>query len=61
MVGLIPDSEVERCKGSKPVLSDEERLQLVDAVKWVDEVLTGAAFAKLRPACWPFEHCRATN
>ncbi|CAD7697040.1 unnamed protein product [Ostreobium quekettii] len=44
VVGLIPDSEVERCKGSKPVLCDEERLLLVDAVKWVDEVLTGVPY-----------------
>ncbi|CAD7705239.1 unnamed protein product [Ostreobium quekettii] len=44
VVGLIPDSEVERCKGSKPVLCDDERYLLVDAVKWVDEVLTGVPY-----------------
>ncbi len=42
VVGLIPDSEILRCKGP-PVLNEEERLVLVDAVKWVDEVITGEA------------------
>ncbi len=41
VVGLIPDSEILRCKGP-PVLNDEERLALVECVKWVDEVLQGA-------------------
>jgi ethanolamine-phosphate cytidylyltransferase len=40
-VGLIPDSEILRCKGP-PVLDEEERLTLVQAVKWVDQVITGA-------------------
>lgn len=40
VVGLIPDSEILRCKGP-PVLNEEERLLLVDNVKWVDEVITG--------------------
>eukprot|EP00882_Tetradesmus_deserticola_P027303 GHRQ01030195.1.p1 GENE.GHRQ01030195.1~~GHRQ01030195.1.p1 ORF type:complete len:249 (+),score=114.02 GHRQ01030195.1:487-1233(+) len=38
VVGLIPDSEILRCKGP-PVLVERERYLLVDAVKWVDEVL----------------------
>ncbi len=41
VVGLIPDSEILRCKGP-PVQDEEERLTLVEAVKWVDEVITGA-------------------
>lgn len=41
VVGLIPDSEILRCKGP-PVQNEEERLALVEAVKWVDEVITGA-------------------
>lgn len=40
MVGLIPDSEILRCKGP-PVLNERERYLLVDAVKWVDEVVKG--------------------
>ena len=40
VVGLIPDSEILRCKGP-PVLNEDERMLLVDNVKWVDEVITG--------------------
>lgn len=40
VVGLIPDSEILRCKGP-PVLDERERYLLVDAVKWVDEVVKG--------------------
>lgn len=40
VVGLIPDKEILRCKGP-PVLNEDERLLLVDNVKWVDEVITG--------------------
>lgn len=40
VVGLIPDSEIRRCKGP-PVMSDEERHTMVESVKWVDEVITG--------------------
>jgi ethanolamine-phosphate cytidylyltransferase len=42
VVGLIPDSEIRRCKGP-PVMSDAERHTMVESVKWVDEVITGAA------------------
>jgi len=40
VVGLIPDSEILRCKGP-PVLNERERTLLVDAVKWVDEIVKG--------------------
>ena len=40
VLGLIPDSEILRCKGP-PVMNEEERHVLVEAVKWVDEVITG--------------------
>ncbi|KAJ9506284.1 hypothetical protein QJQ45_000066 [Haematococcus lacustris] len=43
VVGLIPDSEILRCKGP-PVQTEDERLVLVDAVKWVDEVITGVPY-----------------
>lgn len=43
VVGLVPDSEILRCKGP-PILNDEERLKLVQSVKWVDEVLTGVPY-----------------
>ena len=40
VVGLVPDKEILRCKGP-PVLNDKERYTLVDAVKWVDEIISG--------------------
>lgn len=43
VVGLIPDSEILRCKGP-PVMNEEERHVLVEAVKWVDEVITGVPY-----------------
>eukprot|EP00775_Hariotina_reticulata_P012936 gene12936-13064_t len=43
VVGLIPDREILRCKGP-PVLDEQERLLLVDAVKWVDEIITGVPY-----------------
>ena len=42
VVGLVPDSEIRRCKGP-PVMNEAERHTMVESVKWVDEVLTGAA------------------
>lgn len=43
VVGLIPDREILRCKGP-PLLDEDERLELVESVKWVDEVLTGVPY-----------------
>ena len=47
VVGLVPDSEILRCKGP-PILNDHERLKLVESVKWVDDVLTGAGVVDCR-------------
>eukprot|EP00193_Tetraselmis_chui_P020197 CAMPEP_0177794922 /NCGR_PEP_ID=MMETSP0491_2-20121128/25925_1 /TAXON_ID=63592 /ORGANISM="Tetraselmis chuii, Strain PLY429" /LENGTH=466 /DNA_ID=CAMNT_0019317653 /DNA_START=115 /DNA_END=1515 /DNA_ORIENTATION=+ len=43
VVGLIPDSEIIRCKGP-PVQCEEERMTMVSSVKWVDEVITGVPY-----------------
>uniref|UniRef100_A0A7S3R010 ethanolamine-phosphate cytidylyltransferase n=1 Tax=Dunaliella tertiolecta TaxID=3047 RepID=A0A7S3R010_DUNTE len=43
VVGLIPDSEILRCKGP-PVLNEDERYALVSSVKWVDEVISGVPY-----------------
>ena len=40
VVGLVPDSEILRCKGP-PVQNEQERKTMVEAVKWVGEVITG--------------------
>lgn len=50
VVGLIPDSEIRRCKGP-PVLNENERYLLVDAIKWVDEVITGEQAQAQQAAC----------
>ena len=50
VVGLIPDSEIQRCKGP-PVMNEAERYTMVESVKWVDEVITGARRARLM-SCW---------
>ncbi|GLI58512.1 hypothetical protein VaNZ11_000248 [Volvox africanus] len=43
VVGLINDAEILRCKGP-PVMNEEERYTLVEAVKWVDEILRGVPY-----------------
>eukprot|EP00798_Chlamydomonas_sp_ICE-L_P032543 gene32543-17260_t len=43
VVGLIPDSEILRCKGP-PVMDEKERTVLVEAIKWVDEVVQGVPY-----------------
>lgn len=40
VVGLVPDREIMRCKGP-PVQNEQERKIMVEAVKWVGEVITG--------------------
>ena len=43
VVGVNPDTEIEQYKGP-PVMNDEERCTLVEAVKWVDEVIPKAPY-----------------
>jgi len=38
VVGVVNDAEIRRCKGP-PVMTEEERVAAVSAVKWVDEVI----------------------
>eukprot|EP00285_Hemiselmis_virescens_P019770 CAMPEP_0173378468 /NCGR_PEP_ID=MMETSP1356-20130122/1620_1 /TAXON_ID=77927 ORGANISM="Hemiselmis virescens, Strain PCC157" /NCGR_SAMPLE_ID=MMETSP1356 /ASSEMBLY_ACC=CAM_ASM_000847 /LENGTH=429 /DNA_ID=CAMNT_0014331543 /DNA_START=243 /DNA_END=1532 /DNA_ORIENTATION=+ len=44
IVGLNPDSEVVRYKGSAPLFKEEERLQAIKACKWVDEVVENVPY-----------------
>lgn len=46
VVGLVPDREILRCKGP-PVQNQQERKIMVEAVKWVGQVIEGThcAFA----------------
>lgn len=48
VVGLVPDSEILRCKGP-PLMNETERLEMVESVKWVDEVVTDVPY-DLTPA-----------
>lgn len=43
MVGVHSDEEITRNKGP-PVMNDEERLAIVKACKWVDEVAFGTPY-----------------
>lgn len=43
VVGVNPDSDIKKYKGP-PVMNDEERCALVEAVKWVDEVIPKAPY-----------------
>jgi len=48
VVGLVPDREILRCKGP-PLMNQDERLEMVESVKWVDEVVTDVPY-DLTPA-----------
>ncbi|KAL3160740.1 hypothetical protein ABBQ32_010650 [Trebouxia sp. C0010 RCD-2024] len=43
VVGLVPDREIMRCKGP-PVQNEQERKIMVEAVKWVGEVITDVPY-----------------
>lgn len=43
VVGLIPDHEILAVKGP-PVMNEQERYTMVEAVKWVDEVIRGVPY-----------------
>jgi len=43
IVGVNSDETITQCKG-KPVFNDEERLEMVKACKWVDEVVEGVPY-----------------
>lgn len=39
MVGVLTDEEVQRWKPNKPFIPFEERIQIVESIKYVDEVV----------------------
>jgi len=44
IVGLNPDSEVVRYKGSAPLFQESERLAAIKACKWVDQVVENVPY-----------------
>lgn len=44
VVGVNDDASITKCKGTAPVLNDEERVAMVKACKWVDEVVLGVPY-----------------
>jgi ethanolamine-phosphate cytidylyltransferase len=44
VVGLNSDESIQSCKGQAPLLNDEERLRMVAACKFVDEVVPGVPY-----------------
>lgn len=44
VVGLVADDEVERNKGSRPVMPEEERALALEGCKFVDEVIRGVPY-----------------
>jgi len=44
VVGINSDESITACKGTPPVLNDEERTTAVEGCKWVDEVVSGAPY-----------------
>mmetsp|Transcript_12087 Transcript_12087/g.22403 ORF Transcript_12087/g.22403 Transcript_12087/m.22403 type:complete len:512 (+) Transcript_12087:188-1723(+) len=40
LVGINSDASIAECKGTAPVMNDEERCSAVKACKWVDEIIT---------------------
>lgn len=67
VVGLVPDSEIRRCKGP-PVQNQEERRVMVEAVKWVGQVITGLPLSALLLCClqncdvvWPVQQVCITT
>lgn len=43
IVGVIADDEIRRCKGP-PVMSQDERAEMIRACKWVDDVIVGVEY-----------------
>ena len=44
IAGVNSSESIEQCKGAKPIMSDDERLAVVRACKWVDEVIPNTPY-----------------
>lgn len=50
IVGVTTDEEVERVKNKKPIIPYEERVEIVKAIRYVDEVIPETDTDKLKAA-----------
>ncbi|GBG31288.1 Ethanolamine-phosphate cytidylyltransferase [Hondaea fermentalgiana] len=44
VVGINSDESIKECKGTAPVMNDQERCGAVKGCKWVDEIVPGAPY-----------------
>lgn len=48
IVGVTTDEEVERVKNIKPFISFEERIKIIESIKYVDEVVAESDTDKIK-------------
>lgn len=56
MVGVMTDEFTEHQKGSKPYIPLEERMEIVQAIKYVDEVIPVDYHNTYKPDAWKLYH-----
>lgn len=56
MVGVLTDEFVEYQKGSKPYISLNERMEIVKAIRYVDEVVIVDFHNTIKPDAWRLYH-----
>lgn len=56
MVGVLTDEEVKRWKGEEPFIPYEERFQIIQAIKYVDQVVRVTAENIARIDAWNSYH-----
>uniref|UniRef100_A0A7S3V1P6 ethanolamine-phosphate cytidylyltransferase n=1 Tax=Aplanochytrium stocchinoi TaxID=215587 RepID=A0A7S3V1P6_9STRA len=44
IVGVNDDASIEKCKGTAPIMNNEERMVMVESCKWVDETILGVPY-----------------
>ena len=56
MVGVLTDDFVEMLKGKRPFIPLEERMEIVKAIKYVDEVVPVDTHNTCKPDAWKLYH-----
>lgn len=44
IVGVCSDKDIEKHKGVAPVLQDDERIKVIESMKWVTSIIKGAPY-----------------